>query len=176
MKGQMKIHSHANSAGFTLIEVMVTVFVLAIGVLGMAGMQASGVKEAQNTYFRTQADVLINDMVDRMRANRPAARDASGTSPYTLTHTGAANGSQAAVPTCSAICTPTEMAGIDLVEWSNAINASRLPNVSVKISSSSASIYLVQMFWNEGRTVGGASCHALSTDNACAQLELVVKI
>ena len=61
-----------NQMGFTLVEVLVAVFVLAIGILGMAGMQAVGVRESQNTYYRTQADMLANDIIDRMRANRAA--------------------------------------------------------------------------------------------------------
>ncbi len=43
--------------GFTLIEVMVAVFVLVVGTLGMAGMQAVSVRESQNSIFRSQADI-----------------------------------------------------------------------------------------------------------------------
>ena len=61
--------------GFTLIEVMVAVFVLAVGILGMAGMQAVSVRESQNSIFRSQADILAGDMADRLRANRSDATD-----------------------------------------------------------------------------------------------------
>ena len=69
--GQLQYRRSAS--GFTLIEVLVAILILGIGILGMAGMQAMSVRESQNTYFRTQADMLAYDIVDRMRANRGEA-------------------------------------------------------------------------------------------------------
>lgn len=57
-------------SGFTLIEILVTMLVMAIGFLGLAALQTSGLQQSQNTYFRTQADILARDIADRMRANR----------------------------------------------------------------------------------------------------------
>ena len=51
-----KLSQIAKAHGFTLIEVMVTVFILSVGILGVAGMQAVSVRESGNTYHRTQAD------------------------------------------------------------------------------------------------------------------------
>lgn len=55
--------------GATLIEVLVTVIVLAIGLLGLARLQASGTKFNHAAYLRSQATNLAYDMADRMRAN-----------------------------------------------------------------------------------------------------------
>jgi type IV pilus assembly protein PilV len=57
-------------AGFTLLEVLVTMVVLAIGLLGLFGLQTKAQKAEIESYQRTQALVLIQDMVDRMNANR----------------------------------------------------------------------------------------------------------
>jgi type IV pilus assembly protein PilV len=59
--------------GFTLIEVLVTVVVLAIGLLGLAGLQATSLRVNSGAYFRSQATNLAYDMADRMRVNRQAA-------------------------------------------------------------------------------------------------------
>ncbi len=55
--------------GFTLIELLVSVVVLAIGLLGMAGLQTTGLNTNQSAYYRSQATVVINDIIDRMRSN-----------------------------------------------------------------------------------------------------------
>ncbi|MBK1672713.1 type IV pilus modification protein PilV [Ectothiorhodospira shaposhnikovii] len=55
--------------GFTLIEVLVAVLVLAIGLLGLAGLQATSVRFNHEAHLRTQATFLAYDITDRMRAN-----------------------------------------------------------------------------------------------------------
>jgi type IV pilus assembly protein PilV len=59
--------------GFTLVEVLIAVLVLAIGLLGLAGLQASSLRFNHDAQLRTQATLLAYDMADRMRANRQAA-------------------------------------------------------------------------------------------------------
>lgn len=61
------------SAGFSLVEVLVALVVLSIGLLGLAGLQTRGVRDNHGAYLRTQATFSAKDLVDRMRANRPAA-------------------------------------------------------------------------------------------------------
>ena len=62
------------SEGFTLMEVLVTVFILAIGLLGMAGLQMVATRTNQESYQRAQAILLMQDMVDRITVNRKSAR------------------------------------------------------------------------------------------------------
>ncbi len=59
--------------GFTLIEVMIAFFILAVGLLGMAALLTSSVRSNQSAYYRTQAAYLAADMADRIRANRQTA-------------------------------------------------------------------------------------------------------
>ena len=66
-----------HQAGVTLIEVLVTMFILAIGLLGLAGLQANSLKNNQAALYRSQATVLAYDIADRMRANRTAALSGS---------------------------------------------------------------------------------------------------
>ena len=58
--------------GSSLLEVMIALFVLAIGLLGTLAMQATSVKYNQNSYAFSQAINLANDVVERIRAKKPA--------------------------------------------------------------------------------------------------------
>ena len=60
-------------AGVSLVEVLVAVVVLSIGLLGLAGLQASGIRVGQSSIYRSQAAQLAYDMVDRMRVNVASA-------------------------------------------------------------------------------------------------------
>ncbi|PCI20616.1 MAG: type IV pilus modification protein PilV [Piscirickettsiaceae bacterium] len=61
--------SIVENKGFSLVEVMIAVFVLAIGLLGIAGLQLTGMKNNQTAYVRTQVTLLATSLADRMRAN-----------------------------------------------------------------------------------------------------------
>ena len=53
--------------GFTLLEVLIALVVLAVGMLGIAALQARGMQYNTDAYARTQATILAYDMIDRMR-------------------------------------------------------------------------------------------------------------
>lgn len=71
--------------GFSLMEVLVALLVLAIGLLGLAALQARGVKFNHDAYLRSQATYLAYEIMDLMRANATnasayvAAGDPGGT-------------------------------------------------------------------------------------------------
>jgi len=56
--------------GFSLIEIMITSFILALGLLGLAGMQSTAVKSNIEIQQRTLANSLVTDIVERMQLNR----------------------------------------------------------------------------------------------------------
>lgn len=56
--------------GATLIEAMVALVVMSIGLLGLASLQLTGITNNTNAENRTNAALIANDMVERMRANR----------------------------------------------------------------------------------------------------------
>lgn len=59
-----------SSAGMTLIEVLVTLVIISVGLLGVAALQLTTVRNNYDAYVRSQAAVMASDMLDRMRANR----------------------------------------------------------------------------------------------------------
>ena len=97
--------------GFTLIEVLVAVVILSIGLLGIAALQTTSVKNVQTANFRGQATLLTDNLIDRMRANR----------------TGTINGDyiensfpiSPSAPSCdeTLACTTTQLAKDDLTKW-----------------------------------------------------------
>ncbi|MBX3678674.1 type IV pilus modification protein PilV [Cognatazoarcus halotolerans] len=65
-----KRHSPGLQAGTTLIEVLVAVVVLSIGLLGIAGLQLSALRNTQGAYERSAAVILANSLAERMAADR----------------------------------------------------------------------------------------------------------
>ena len=57
-------------SGFTMIEVLVTIAILTVGLLGLAAMQTLSNLAELESYQRSQALVLVRDMADRMSANK----------------------------------------------------------------------------------------------------------
>lgn len=65
--------------GVSLIEVLVTMLVISIGLLGMAKLQITSVQSSYSAQLRSQATWLANDLLDRMRAN-PSGNYSDGSS------------------------------------------------------------------------------------------------
>ncbi len=63
----------AGQGGFSLIEVMVAVFVLSIGLLGMAALMATSLRNTQSADHRSQAVNLAYDALEMLRADVPNA-------------------------------------------------------------------------------------------------------
>ncbi len=73
--------SPGRQAGFTLLEAMISFLVLAIGLLGLAGLQVQGMRFNTESYARSQATFLAYDMLERMRLNRGQAATYAGGDP-----------------------------------------------------------------------------------------------
>jgi len=102
--------------GVGLIEILVTVIVLAIGFLAAARMQAEGLRNTQAAYVTSQAGFLIKDMTDRMRSNAAGVADGH----YDAIDTDTSDTNR---PTCvntgnsGTSCTPAEIAQVDIADW-----------------------------------------------------------
>ncbi len=64
------------SRGFTMIEVLIAVLILAIGLLGVAGVQLLSMQQTSNANVRSQVTLYAQDIAERIRANGGAALDA----------------------------------------------------------------------------------------------------
>jgi len=97
--------------GFSLIEVLVTIVILVIGLLGLAGLQFRALTAQMESYQRSQALVLLQDMAARINDNRANAVNYVTTTPLGTGNTGYAG------------CTPggSGSAADDECEWNNAL-------------------------------------------------------
>jgi type IV pilus assembly protein PilV len=106
-------------SGFSLMEVLVAVFVLAVGITGIAGLQFTAKRSNFEAIQRATAVMLATDLVERMRANsgQLLSYNASGNG-TTLSGVPAAT----ITPNCStAVCTPAQLAAYDLWEFHRAL-------------------------------------------------------
>lgn len=63
------VRSPRHQQGLSLLEVLVAIVILSLGLLGMAGLQAAGLRTSQGSFYRAQAAQYADDMAERMRAN-----------------------------------------------------------------------------------------------------------
>src|SRR3954469_10265858 len=77
--------SPVRSGGFAMLEVMITLVILLIALLGLAGIVTRSNAAELESYQRVQALILVQDMVDRINANRKyAACYSNGSTGITL--------------------------------------------------------------------------------------------
>ncbi|SER12715.1 type IV pilus assembly protein PilV [Amphritea atlantica] len=140
--------------GTSLIEVLVTLVLVAIGMVGMMTMQARGLQQNQSAYLRTQAIAIANDMADRIRLNKQAGLDDY----YALTLSQDAQSFSTAGVTDSA----KKLAYSDLHNWLSWVAVS-LPEGDAEIKRSSQRITIV-INWNGRRDQGGISRYQHEVD------------
>ena len=143
----------SGSAGFTLIEIMVAMLVLAGGLLGVAYLQTWSIKFGQESFNRTQIFNLGNNLIDRMRAMQvlPGSADAAL---YSATSLGTCDPLVSSVSS-NVSCFYGDLTGVD-------------PNATAsftEIDADSDTVnesYLVTIFWSDR---GLASQADLSRDD-----------
>lgn len=120
----------SRQSGFTLIEVMVTIVLTTVGLLGFAGLLTKAVSANRQAYMRTQADIMAYDLAERMRVNRPAAVSGS----YNL-----ALGSN---PTGSSV------AATDLQDWKGALTRT-LPSGNCAVTVDGTGNVTITVQWDD---------------------------
>jgi type IV pilus assembly protein PilV len=110
------MYSSIKTKGFTLIEVLIAMIILSFGLLGLAALQASGLKQNLSAHQRSQATTLAYDFADRLRANSMQR--------VTYMTNAGGNGTQTAACLTTTGCTIIEMANHDIFAWKNQITSS----------------------------------------------------
>lgn len=174
------------STGFTLIEVLVALIVTSIGLLGLAALQANGLRDNHGAYLRTQASYIASDIAERMRANLGATVagnyevDATAPTAPTFNCIGTFTGTAIAGQ-----CTPDELAQADLFSWySNLAGrtgtqpvAAMLPAGDAEIECSDdpcirGSVHTITVRWDGNRSgATGRTCPPEADDDLfCIQI------
>jgi len=132
--------------GFSMLEILVTLFLITLWLLSSAGVQSASLQFTKAAQFRTQAVYLATDLAERMQANKTAAVAGS----YVVSGSVDA----AAMDCTTATCTSDELAQFDLAEWSGRVTAV-LPNASVTVSTTGAAnpvTYTILITWSDRRS------------------------
>lgn len=139
----------SSAAGISLIEMLVTLLVLSIGLLGVASLQVYSLRHNSGAYFRSQASVLAYDIADRMRANRSVALAGSNNYDIALA--------------ASKPSSLTDVRQQDLNEWLTALET--LPGGDGQIACVAATrTCQVTVQWNDSRGGSGPTQFVLSTE------------
>jgi type IV pilus assembly protein PilV len=135
-------------SGFSMIEVLVTMLIISLALLGSAGLQAYALKTNLGGQFRNQAAFFVADIVERMEANKAQAV-AGG---YALAAGTAIPAPSTACDT--AACSPANLAQYDLGNWQAAL-ASGVPSGTGVITQTIAgnpSTYTIAVNWVDRKT------------------------
>jgi len=120
--------------GMTLIEVLVTLVLISVGLLGVAALQMASLRHNQEAYVRSQASVLAGDILDRIRADSIGFR--AGRYDVGFNGTGQAG----------------TTAGRDLTAWQAEIDR-LLPggaaNAAGRIERDAANVVTITLQWSE---------------------------
>lgn len=139
-------------SGFTLLEILVAMLILAIGLLGLAGLMTISMRDNLSASHRTQATWMAYDMIDRLRANRAGAIAGSYATPM------------AAAATCSAAAPvgTLSVTAQDIAAWKSQL-ACVLPagTGSITVNGRAASIVIR---WDDSRGTQGSSIQTFQVD------------
>ncbi len=152
--------------GVSLIEVLVSIVIASIGLLALAGVNASAVRYTKMSQYRATATQLVNDIGERMRANKQGF--INGSYDFTINFAG-----QAAKPVLSAgelcdlpssSCDAAQIANLDLKQWRILVR-DQLPEGTVFLSrlatEVSANVWVV---WRDPAVANNDEAPALALE------------
>jgi type IV pilus assembly protein PilV len=138
--------------GSSLVEVLVSMILIAVGLMGLAGLFIHDLNNARSALLRTQAIVLLSDMADRIRANA-GGKDAYDTASY-----GGAPAIQGCTPSAAgtgANCSTAQQAQDDLASWAAAVQRALPagpagpPTAIVEYARGEPEKYRLELTWQE---------------------------
>ncbi|MDP2561853.1 type IV pilus modification protein PilV [Psychrobium sp. 1_MG-2023] len=147
----MRLIKQLPQSGFTLLEVMIAVAILAVGMLGIAGLHIVSLENTNDAFLRSQAVTISQDIIERMRSNREQVR--AGTFNSLSTD----NISNAPEVNCSANttgCNNTQLATFDIYQWALTVQTvnddnkrRQLPEATATVTSDDSQLFEVKIKW-----------------------------
>lgn len=153
--------------GFTMLEVLISIVILAFGLLGIAGLQAFALQNSHSASSRLIATTLANDMIDRIKANSAGVMANAYNKPN-IGDYGNTSGCASNNP-----CSPAQVAQNDLFQWQTQVGQA-LPNGQAIVCLDStpddganagapacdgagAVMYVIKIWWNDERSSRAAA-------------------
>ena len=132
--------------GVSLIEVLVSILVVSLGLLGAVALQATALRNNQGSYERTQTAILTQGIFDAMRANLVAGVDAGSYN----------TGGLICVAPAAA-----DLATRDLARWITSLHAQIHPGACGAVACAGR-VCTVQVQWDDSRASGGLAAQNIT--------------
>jgi len=133
----------SRQSGFSLVEVLITLVIMSVGMLGIAGLYVQSMQAGRTSMFRHHAVTLAGDVADRIRAN-PTAGAVYG-------HAANATGTNNNCVAGGIDCNPANMAANDIFLWQTQADDT-LPNGAVAVFFNAGVLpptYQITISWDE---------------------------
>lgn len=149
--------------GVSLVESMISLLVISVGLLGIAALQTTSMKQNNSAMHHSQAVWIGYNIADRIRANFSQFDSYAGIDTDASPNQGCLNGA----------CSSAQMVNADATDW--AVEMQNLPSGRGTISSPAANTLLIQVMWDdEGTGATGTACGAdPATDLTCYTVTLM---
>jgi type IV pilus assembly protein PilV len=131
--------------GVSLIEVLVSVLVVSVGMLGAVALQATALRNNQGSYERTQTSILTQGIFDAMRANLAGVTANS-------------------YDTGGWVCAAPAAAGLassDIARWIGNLHEQIHPGACGRIECASGAC-TVSVRWDDSRATGGLAAQVIA--------------
>ena len=124
--------SRQQAGGFTLTEILVTLVIISVGLLGVAGLHSMSLRNNFDALIRSHASALADEIADRMRTNRTRALAGDYNIAVGVTRTG------------------STLADADLIAWKQRL-AAQLPNGdgAVQLAVAPSRLVTITIQWGE---------------------------
>jgi type IV pilus assembly protein PilV len=127
------------AAGLTLVEILITLLVASIGLLGVAGLHSFSLRNNYDALMRSHASALASEIADRMRVNRNLVYTGAAPSEYSIAISDAA----------PAVVTGSSQPIRDVADWLETL-ADQLPNGDGRIAIDQATrVVRIEVQWGE---------------------------
>ncbi|GFM87213.1 type IV pilus modification protein PilV [Pseudomonas cichorii] len=146
----MRYETRHRQTGMTLIEVLVSVLILAIGLLGAAAIQLNALKYTDSSTMTSQASFIAYDMMDRIRANVDGNAVSNGTTNVLSTY---ALANLAAAPTANA----NRARDQDLYDFKTNITNFAGSTATASIDVSGAPAVTITITWDDTRAASSST-------------------
>ncbi len=122
--------------GVALIEILISLLILSVGVIGLSNVQINAKRVAQEALQRTKAASLASDMLERIRANP------TGFANYNGAEVGRSSAATEPADCRLVACAPADVAARDLWEWEQALDGADETRVADDLTRQVGGLYL----------------------------------
>ncbi|MAZ89155.1 MAG: type IV pilus modification protein PilV [Cellvibrionaceae bacterium] len=163
-----RLSPRASHAGSTMIETLVALLILAVGLLSIQAMQLVSLRTNTSSYLRTEAQLLAEDITDRILAYEDITDPADNDD-----YDGIDTDNGAADPGCGVVgCTQAQQLALDTFEWKTEIE-SRLPGGRGTVVFNAGAYDLTVMWDNDKTGANGTGCSGnTDVDLTCYTVQL----